>query len=72
MRTHTAMLTSQLQPIPRKNIWCHSGVTAFRLLGQEGNRYARLAIVSPIDSGCSHGKSSDKFVIWGRRNDSGV
>lgn len=31
MRTQTAMLTSQLHPIPRKNIWCHSGVPAFLL-----------------------------------------
>jgi len=29
--TQTATETSQLQPIPRRNIWCHSGLAALVL-----------------------------------------
>lgn len=55
MRTHTAMLTSQLQPIPRKNIWCHSGVTAFLLRTKRGKqpidmRLANISHVSWIEA----------------------
>ena len=32
MRTQTATQTSQLHPMPRRKIWCHSGSAAFFLL----------------------------------------